>query len=369
MPYYQSEQRQHVHPVPDSADAMDLKNLTQAIENFFNPAGKQYPDIALLFFAGHGLSQELFGDYESYLAAVNSNPDAEIWGYPVAKLQKLLKASPISRKIVWLDACYSGALTRDFPNLINSEYCLISAAPDHDVAKEKSQQGVLTKALLEALDTKNCEQKTVTSHDLVQKLEVISQRDNIQQMFTYKNSDQPLLLTGEHFIPTEETLKICPYKGLNYFDYTGDDPKLYFGRGKETERLLNLVINNRLVMVLGASGSGKSSLVRAGLVHKLQIGNLTSGSWHILPIIRPVNQAGDLPLNNLEQAKLQQKTKQNNLLIVDQFEEIFTLVSDRDQQNQFFQYLFAQEKVYRVIVMRSDFFPHTQNHRELAQKA
>ena len=37
-------------------------------------------------------------------------------------------------------------------------------------------------------------------------------------------------------------------------------------------------------MVLGASGSGKSSLVRAGLVHKLQIGILTSGSWHIFKI-------------------------------------------------------------------------------------
>jgi len=48
-------------------------------------------------------------------------------------------------------------------------------------------------------------------------------------------------LTGEHFIPTEETLNIYPNKGLNYFDYTGDDPKLYFGRGKETERLLNVL--------------------------------------------------------------------------------------------------------------------------------
>jgi len=115
MPNYTDDNnRMRVHPSPDSQKAMTLKKLTDEIKHFFNPQGEQIAEVALLFFAGHGLSYEEFGQYHHFLAAVNSEPEQEIWGYHLDKLQESLKFSPIKEKIVWLDACHSGALIRDF---------------------------------------------------------------------------------------------------------------------------------------------------------------------------------------------------------------------------------------------------------------
>src|SRR5215207_2028253 len=72
-------------------------------------------------------------------------------------------------------------------------------------------------------------------------------------------------------------LGLCPYKGLSYFDEA--DADLFVGRealtAKLTERLLSLISSEerqatRFLAVVGASGSGKSSLVRAGLIPALR---------------------------------------------------------------------------------------------------
>ncbi len=63
-----------------------------------------------------------------------------------------------------------------------------------------------------------------------------------------------------------------PYKGLQFFDV--EDTGLFFGREKLTAQLLERIRSERFLAVVGASGSGKSSLVRAGLVVALQAGKL-----------------------------------------------------------------------------------------------
>ena len=92
-------------------------------------------------------------------------------------------------------------------------------------------------------------------------------------------------------------LGLCPYKGLNYFDEA--DADLFVGRealtAKLTERVLSLTSSEsphetRFLTVVGASGSGKSSLVRAGLVAALRW-NKKSADWHIhvlTPTARPL---------------------------------------------------------------------------------
>ena len=85
-----------------------------------------------------------------------------------------------------------------------------------------------------------------------------------------------------------------PYKGLNYFDEA--DADLFVGRevltAKLLERLLSLTSNHqstegRFLAIVGASGSGKSSLVRAGLVPALRW-NKASTDW-LVQILTPTN--------------------------------------------------------------------------------
>ncbi len=63
-----------------------------------------------------------------------------------------------------------------------------------------------------------------------------------------------------------------PYKGLQYFDEP--DAEWFFGREEMTARLVKAVQDQRFLAVIGASGSGKSSIIRAGLVPTLKKGSL-----------------------------------------------------------------------------------------------
>lgn len=88
-----------------------------------------------------------------------------------------------------------------------------------------------------------------------------------------------------------------PFVGLRpFFD---EDAFYFFGRGEQTSDLLQLLHEHRFVPVLGSSGSGKSSLVRAGLIPMLQGGFLVSDhdGWRMAKC-RP----GDAPLENLAEA-------------------------------------------------------------------
>ena len=88
-----------------------------------------------------------------------------------------------------------------------------------------------------------------------------------------------------------------PFPGLRPFEF--DENYLFFGREEQVAQLLQRLGNTRFLAVVGASGSGKSSLVRAGLLPELHGGTMTSTSiaWE-LSIMRP---GGD-PLTKLAQA-------------------------------------------------------------------
>src|SRR4026207_1733383 len=66
----------------------------------------------------------------------------------------------------------------------------------------------------------------------------------------------------------------CPYKGLDVFEE--EDAELFFGREKLIEDLVNRVKESRTLFITGPSGSGKSSLVRAGLIHALKQGAINA---------------------------------------------------------------------------------------------
>ena len=96
--------------------------------------------------------------------------------------------------------------------------------------------------------------------------------------------------------PRPVTAAICPYRGLNAF--REEDAPLFFGRDRlvdEPEQgLLHKVLTCPLVAVVGASGSGKSSVVRAGLLPRLRREPPSRGTWDAV-VFRP----GRYPFLNL----------------------------------------------------------------------
>jgi WD40 repeat protein len=178
-----------------------------------------------------------------------------------------------------------------------------------------------------------------------------------------------------------------PYKGLFYFDES--DAELFFGReqltGSLVERLISgLEAGHRFLTVIGASGSGKSSLVRAGLIPALRWRKESSG-WpvHVMtPTAHPLAAlAGALNGQGKTQTLVKEfagttqglhKTlgrlaenagTEHTLLMIDQFEELFTLCRNEDEQHAFVENVLTAAlqpdgKALVVIAMRADFYAH-----------
>ncbi|HEX4951655.1 MAG TPA: hypothetical protein VFZ34_33665, partial [Blastocatellia bacterium] len=88
-----------------------------------------------------------------------------------------------------------------------------------------------------------------------------------------------------------------PFPGLRPFE--PHENHLFFGRESQNERLIEKLNRNRFLAIVGTSGSGKSSLVRAGLLPALLGGIMSSAgsAWHIA-LLRPGND----PIGNLARA-------------------------------------------------------------------
>ncbi|MDX1511203.1 MAG: BTAD domain-containing putative transcriptional regulator, partial [Nitriliruptorales bacterium] len=110
----------------------------------------------------------------------------------------------------------------------------------------------------------------------------------------------------------------CPYMGLRSFDVA--DADLFFGRDELTATLVALVVERPLVAIVGPSGSGKSSLARAGMLAALRAGRLPGSERWQQAVIRP----GTTPVATLNRA-LDDATGEvgHRLVLVDQLEELF----------------------------------------------
>src|SRR5215471_15424532 len=85
----------------------------------------------------------------------------------------------------------------------------------------------------------------------------------------------------------------APYPGLRPFE--SHEAEIFFGREQHVDRLLEILQREHFLAVIGPSGSGKSSLVRAGMLPALAAGWLGTGSDWRMVIMRP----GDRPLRRL----------------------------------------------------------------------
>ncbi len=197
-----------------------------------------------------------------------------------------------------------------------------------------------------------------------------------------------------------------PYKGLQYFDEA--DAGHFFGRDQLTIRLVGRLHRSRFLAIVGASGSGKSSVVRAGVIPALKSGGpLADGSmpspdsthWsyrvfnpggHPLDALAACLSLPDaLPaqLSSLRdevsrdpaslalacQSLLSAEKSPHLLLVVDQFEEIFTLARSAEEREAFINALIAAsnpddtQPVSVIICLRADFYAQVAQHDRLRE--
>ncbi len=194
----------------------------------------------------------------------------------------------------------------------------------------------------------------------------------------------------------------CPYRGLFHFD--PNDAEFFFGREVFVEELFEATQNRNFIPVLGASGSGKSSVVLAGLVPKLQqeehwlFTHFRPGSdpFHALSLAlvplytqdldntdkiiqaRKLAQSlgkGEILLNDVFAQIHQNHSNSRVLLIADQFEELYTLCGNQKIRLSFLDTLLAnfqsfpsQSQYNHVLVttMRADFLGNALSYRPFA---
>jgi WD40 repeat protein/DNA-binding SARP family transcriptional activator/ABC-type Fe3+/spermidine/putrescine transport system ATPase subunit len=159
---------------------------------------------------------------------------------------------------------------------------------------------------------------------------------------------------GESFAATRRD--VCPFKGLAPFELA--DAEFFFGRERLVDELVGRLSETPLIAVVGPSGSGKSSLVRAGLSAALD--------YESVPI-RP----GTQPVAQLAAALAGVAPGQRLVLVVDQFEELFAESVGENERRGFIDSLVeaawdADRRVLVVIALRADFFGRLAAYIELA---
>jgi adenylylsulfate kinase-like enzyme len=223
------------------------------------------------------------------------------------------------------------------------------------------------------------------------------------QMMSFRENEIPVLKTkklpnsaiDDIAINFEEVIPPNPYQGLAAFGE--EDADFFFGQEKFVNNLVEVTHKQPLVAVVGPSGSGKSSVVFAGLIPKLR----KEGNW-LIEIFRPgkepflplasalvrqlepeagetqqlreaVGLAGDMQQGRITLQQVVSRILERNsgkrlLLVADQFEELYTLCQVKEEQERFANELLraiAQENITLVLTLRADFYGYVLSYRPL----
>jgi WD40 repeat protein/energy-coupling factor transporter ATP-binding protein EcfA2 len=185
----------------------------------------------------------------------------------------------------------------------------------------------------------------------------------------------------QHPIPQESTKPACPYPGMKPF--TEDNSRFFYGREQEINRLRLRLRKQKYFCIIGTSGSGKSSFIFAGLVPELQ--KTQPGQW-LVKSLRPGQTANETPMQKLakvlggenlkdsltveqysqliDSILVQENSETQILLIIDQFEELFSPSTTTEQRQLFItaiKFLRRVERISSILSMRADFYPDLMN--------
>jgi len=189
-----------------------------------------------------------------------------------------------------------------------------------------------------------------------------------------------------------------PYKGLRAFQEADADD--FFGRDDLIDSLVARMrgdgVQSRFLAVVGPSGSGKSSVVKAGLIPRIRRGALQdSENWFIVEKV-----PGQYPMEELEAALLRiavnppasllQQLMENErglvraikrilpdddselVILIDQFEEIFTLMDNEEERRLFLNSIYeavndANSRVRIIVTLRADFYDRPLNYPDFGE--
>ncbi|HHP7232103.1 MAG TPA: caspase family protein [Xenococcaceae cyanobacterium] len=306
-------------------------------------------------------------------------------------LRKILHQSPVTQQIVILD-CPDAAGIAEWIEDLKLEYergqCILSYQEKIKVSRKNLQQ--FSNALVSTLQQSDPE-TGLSIATWISQLQVELAPSNIVPQIWLSGTRGVIEVLPEknqqHRHKDDSTIldiNVCPYMGLQAFNE--NNAQYFYGREALVQKLINQLNHQPTLAVVGASGSGKSSVVQAGVFYQLSLGKQIPGSdrW-MLKWFRP----GTNPFQSLakclinygtpkQQARqqlqiegllyqgadvfipwLRTRTEPMVVLAVDQFEELFTLTGETDRA-QFIQLLlkiieYAGDRLRLIFVVRADF--------------
>ena len=159
---------------------------------------------------------------------------------------------------------------------------------------------------------------------------------------------------------------VCPFKGLTSFEL--EDADVFFGRERLVAEMVARLPGAQLMGIVGSSGSGKSSALRAGLLAALAVGVLPGSEGWTLALLRP----GEHPMRALEEVTADAAREGRLVVAVDQFEELFTACRDEPERAAFVDALVTHARDVRgrtivLVAMRADFYGRCGAYPELSR--
>lgn len=357
---------------------------------------------ALIYFTGHGIPvmDPVLEETQAFLTTSDCKVTIEQkqvvqqqQAIPFSSLNTLIGRSRLSSLVVLLDCCHGGervefidkaVLQTTLTSLAGRDYFLIAACRSFEqaYARRSEKHSIFTGALLRGLRIAKDEAGVVTAEALSNFIKRELQGSGQEPISLGSGGIVPITSYPTAVTPTEID-ETCPYQGLLAF--TEATQQFFHGRSHTTEAVQQALEQSSVVILVGASGSGKSSVAQAGVIPALR-----SLGWRSLPTIKPgfepmaelkrsltqaVHRRDEIQavLDAVEQGTLAEAIAhipgtERLLLLVDQFEEVFTLCSSDGERRRFIERLMGDvgDRLAILITLRADFVEACLQHGSLA---